>query len=105
MNLDTEQLNALSPSDRDRYMELERLFRSKGWKIVMATAQENVNIAILVGANASTWADNRVAFGNRTAWQTILGLEEQTEDLYETKANSALKVSLIDHILDEHENE
>ena len=105
MNLDTEQLNALSPGDRDRYMELERLFRSRGWKIVLAAANDNVNTAILVGANANTWADNRIAFGNRLAWQTILNFEESTEQLYESKAAKALERDLVSVIADEHENE
>lgn len=105
MNLDNEQLNALSAIDRDRYMELERLFSSKGWKIVLAAAQDNANSAYAVGANASSWAENRVALGNRSAWQTIVNFEESTQTLYESKAAQAFETAEIVRISEESEYE
>lgn len=82
LNLDQTQLSVLSPSDRDRYMDLESLFRSKGWKIVKALAEQNALTAHNVAATANTWADNRIAVGNRSAWQTIINFEEATEAHY-----------------------
>lgn len=105
MTLDNEQLNALSAPERERYMELERLFASKGWKIVQATAQENANTAFNLGANASSWAENRVAFGNRIAWQTILNFEESTQQLFEQRAATALQAAEIISISEESEYE
>lgn len=105
MNLDNEQLNLLTPFDRERYMELERLFASKGWKIVQKLAEENAQIAHNTGANASTWADNRVALGNKLAWMSIANFEKDTEAVYEQKAQQARAANEIQLISDEHEYE
>lgn len=105
MNLDTEQLNALAPEQRERYMELERLFASKGWRVVIKTAQTNMEAAHNAAANASSWADNRMAIGNRAAWQQIVNMEEQTEAIYESVAARAQEQIALLAISDEHENE
>lgn len=105
MTLDNEQLNVLSGPDRDRYMELERLFASKGWKIVRQMAQENAQTAHNMGANASSWADNRIAFGNKTCWMTILELEESTQHLFEQKVSAANEAAEIVRFSEESEYE
>lgn len=105
MNLDNQQLNALAPVERERYMELERLFASKGWRIFIATAKDNANAAYAVGANASTWEENRVAYGNRMAWQYVLALEEATEQEFEAKAARASHADELAAIAAEHELE
>lgn len=105
MHLDIEQVNLLKPAQRDRFMELERLFASKGWKIVKAMAEENARLAHDIAANASSWADNRVAVGNRSAWRMVVNLEEQTEALFEKEAAEALQAVEIARISEEHEYE
>jgi hypothetical protein len=105
MNLDNEQLNSLSAPERERYMELERLFASKGWKIVQTMAKSNAEGAFALGANASSWAQNREAFGNRTCWMTILNLEESTQQLFESKAVAAAQAAEIVRISEESEYE
>jgi hypothetical protein len=105
MNLDNEQLNALSAPDRERYMELERFFASKGWKIFQAMAVDNANSALMAGANAATWADNRVAYGNRSAWLYVLNLEQSTEQEFEAKAAKTLQAAEIARFAEESEYE
>ena len=105
MHLDIEQLNLLKPEHRERYMELERLFSSKGWKIVKTMAEQNAQLAHNAAANAANWADNRMAVGNRSAWQTIVNIEEQTEATYEKLAADASAAAEIVRIAEEHEYE
>lgn len=105
MQIDNEQLNTLSAPERERYMELERLFASKGWKIVLAMAKDNANAAFAIGANASSWAQNREALGNRTCWMSILGLEDSTQQLFENKAAQVLEAAEIVRIAEESEYE
>lgn len=105
MHLDIEQLNVLSPEHRERYMELERLFASKGWKIVKAMSEANAKAAHDAAANASSWADNRLAIGNRGAWMMVANLEEQTEQVYEDLSAKALQAVEIVRIAEEHEYE
>jgi hypothetical protein len=79
MQLDLEQLNELPPVDRDRYMQLEKLFAQPGWKIVVKGAQENIATAMRQAAFATSWDHNRAAIGNMSAWQSIANMEKDTQ--------------------------
>lgn len=102
MHLDLEQVNALSPDDRNRYMQLEKMFALPGWKVVVALAQENAAAAFQQAALASNWDANRMALGNHLAWRAIANLEKDTQALYTDKALKNLMADDVRRIAEEH---
>jgi len=105
MQLDMEQLNALPPADRNRYLALEKLFAMPGWKIVVALAKQNSEAAVQRAAFATSWGDNRLAIGNGYAWNEIQQLETATEKTYATMAVEALTAANADKLSEEHDFE
>ena len=105
MQLDMEQLNALPPADRNRYLALEKLFAMPGWKIVVALAKQNAEGAMRRAAFANTWADNRLAIGSGYAWNELAELETATEKTYATMAVEALTAANVDKLSEEHDFE
>lgn len=103
--LDLEQVNALVPDDRNRYMDLEKLFQQKGWKVVVALARQNAATALLTAARAQNWDQNRVAIGNHMAWQAIANLEKETKEIYEGKANEMIRLEELASISNENDLE
>jgi len=103
--LDLEQVNALSPDDRARYMQLEKLFSQPGWKLVVALAAQNATNALRNAALASSWDQNRMAIGNHIAWQAISNLEKDTQDLYAGKAAGVIQAKELQHLSDEQDFE
>lgn len=85
MQLDLEQLNALPMADRERYMQLEKLFAQPGWKVIMKHAHENVAQAMRQAAFAANWDQNRAAIGNMSAWQSIANMEKETHAAFTAK--------------------
>lgn len=90
MNLELEQVNALTPDDRNRYMQLEKLFNQPGWKYVTALAQRNAALALQNAALAATWDTNRMQIGNHMAWLSIANLEKDTQSHYGELSAKAL---------------
>lgn len=105
MHLDLEQVNALAPDDRNRYMQLEKLFAQPGWRIVVALANQNQAQALQQAAMASNWDANRLAIGNHLAWRAIQNLEKDTQALYSEKALQTMAQEELQRISDEHELE
>lgn len=105
MRLESEQLALLSPADRNRYMALESLFDSDGWKIVMALSQKNAAEALQRAALANSWAENRMAVGNSLAWNNIWNLEQQAEVQFHEMASTARDGALAEAIAIEDEYE
>ena len=102
MHLDLEQVNALAPDDRNRYMQLEKLFAQPGWRIVVALATQNAGAALTQAAVASSWDNNRLAYGNHLAWRAIQNLEKDTQALYSEKAAQVIAQDELQRISDEH---
>jgi hypothetical protein len=105
MRLEAEQLALLSPADRNRYMALEALFDSDGWKIVMALAHQSAAGALQRAALANSWAENRMAIGNSLAWNAIFQLQDATENDFLTMAASAADDAMAKAISVEEEYE
>lgn len=105
MQLDSHQLNALEPADRERYVLLEKLFRSQAWKVVQATVKARAEQAIPRAAFAKSWEENRTAVGYGYAYDEMSHFEESTEQEYEAKAAAVLGKAPIDDsaLLDELE--
>lgn len=105
MHLDLEQVNALAPDDRNRYMQLEKLFAQPGWRVVVALATQKVAEALQQAAFASSWDNNRIAMGAHLAWRGIQNLEKDTQALYSEKAAQQINQEELQRIADEHELE
>jgi len=102
LQLDLEQVNALAPDDRNRYMQLEKLFAQPGWRIVVALATNNAAQSLQQAALASSWDANRLAIGNHMAWRSIQNLERDTQALYADKAAQQFAADDLRRIEDEH---
>lgn len=105
MQLDLEQLNALPPSDRERYMQLEKLFAQPGWKIVVKGALENIAIAMKQAAFAASWDQNRAAIGNMAAWQSIANMEKDTQAGFADKITQLITERESRRVSEEHDYE
>lgn len=91
--LNSAQLNALNPAERERYSDLERMFASRGWKIFVALAKKNAAEGIQRAAFAQSWEQNRAAIGYSHAYNEMANLEVATLAEFEGKANEKLSVS------------
>lgn len=90
MTLDATQLNALTPTQRERYLILEKLFRSKAWKVVLATLNSRAQESVQRAAFAKTWEDNRTAIGYGYAYNEMANFEEATQQEYVAMADQAM---------------
>jgi hypothetical protein len=85
------QLNLLSDEQKQEYMELIRVFREPGWKQIVTFCEGQRDVAYNAGANATSWDDNRVAYGRRVAYEELASFETITENYFNSAAEAALE--------------
>lgn len=105
MRLEAEQIALLNPTARERYMALEKLFASDGWKIVMALATNSAATALQRAAVASTWEENRMSLGNSLAWNAISNMEGSAEADFENQLETAEEEARVEAIIAEADYE
>lgn len=88
--MDLESLKYLSDEDKNRYMTLERMFQSDGWKVLMAWAVENHEQQMIRAVMAPSWEDHRIATGARLALEQVIRFEQTTEAEYQQRAEDAM---------------
>jgi hypothetical protein len=71
--LDQDIPQWLSEPAKENFLNLRSMFESDGWKLVMDLAGTKANEALLLLAEAKTWEQNRVYYGQRQIW---IGLSE-----------------------------
>lgn len=84
--MDLDQLKLLTDEQRDRYLKLEKLFGMPGWAIMEKWAEGNRDEARDRAASASTWEENRIAVGQRIAFDTFANLRRISEMEFEMLA-------------------
>jgi ethanolamine ammonia-lyase small subunit len=84
-----EIMKWLNDAERDRFVKLQETFESDGWKILREYAQAQVAMNGIAGANAKTWEENRVAYGTRSAWDSVSRLEDEFMNAFELSAREA----------------
>jgi hypothetical protein len=78
MDLNThETMKLLTAEERERFVAFQSMFESDGWRLLMQYTTAKYNAAVLRGANASSWEDNRQAAGYRDAWAEVSNMETQ----------------------------
>ncbi len=82
-------LKWLPDDDAGRMLDLERLFEMPGWKIVEEWAATSGESAQVRAANAGSWADNRIAYGQGLVYNEFLRLAERTLIEYTNMAEQA----------------
>jgi hypothetical protein len=87
--LNAEQINSLSPENKERYVRLEKLFGSEGWKDIEAYAKVNAMVALDRQMNAGSWDQFTLAKGARLAYQSVAELQATTELEFEQLAADA----------------
>lgn len=85
--MDQEQLNYLTPQQRERYLKMQSLFEQPGWAIVQEWAQVNIKDALERGANSHSWEANRIAWGERLVYEILAQMEDINEREYTTLAD------------------
>lgn len=88
--LDMKQLSVLTDDEKERYVKAETLFESEHWHVIKTMAEEQSEQALVRGANAQTWDDNRVALGQRLVWEYIATLNETYENEFSQQADARL---------------
>lgn len=100
--MDLEQIKYLTDDQKDKYLDYERTFESKGWGYVkgwlLGQIQEQVQRALF----ASSWEDHRVATGMRIAFEQMLSLHENVEAEFVSAAEANMLNAVNDDEL-EHE--
>ncbi len=84
--MDQQLLNSLTDAQKSRFARLERLFKSEGWKDVMAWAALNSEDQKQRQLHAPTWEQNRLAYGAWLAFDMLASLEETTLKEFEALA-------------------
>lgn len=87
--MDLEQLALLDDVSKERYVTLERMFDTPGWKLVEEWAKTNAQQQFHRAALAGSWEENRMALGARLAYEVIAGLRDSTEAEFIAKAEDA----------------
>lgn len=85
------QLNQLTDEQKSEYMELARVFAEPGWQKVVKAYQEKTEAMVTAGANATSWEENRIAYGLRLAYEEFATLEEVTESMFLQISDSVLE--------------
>jgi hypothetical protein len=80
--MDMNHLNLLSDEQKAEYMETSRVFAEPGWKRLVKFYEEKVDAMLTSGANATSWEDNRVAYGLRLAYEEFIALEDTLESYF-----------------------
>lgn len=88
--MDLEQLARLNDAEKDRYVKLERMFDTPGWKIVEDWARQNAQQQMLRAAHATSWEQHQMATGARLVYETVASLRDTTEAEFTAKAEEAL---------------
>jgi hypothetical protein len=76
----------LDDVERDRFVKFQELFESDGWRLLKNIAVAKVTEHGVLGANAKTWEDNRVALGARTAWEDVANASDTFMSSFEQVA-------------------
>jgi hypothetical protein len=93
--MDLEDIQHLTDAEKDRYLKLERLFDSDGWKLVeeWATQQRENATARLV--SATSWDQHRLLTGARLVYAELEGLRETTESTFASLASANKEAKLV----------
>lgn len=75
--------------ERDRFVKFQSVFESDGWPLIVELATARAYAAGLEGANATTWEQNRIAYGARSVWEQIARLAENCTADFELVASEA----------------
>jgi hypothetical protein len=89
--MDLNQINALPNTAKEKYMTLERLFETPGYKYLVEWAKGNVQEAIQRALNAPSWESFCFARGQQLAFENFTKLEEITEAEFSMIANDIME--------------
>ena len=84
--MDLDQINALTDEQKERYVNLTRIFDLPGWQLIKTWATNQSEELLRRGANAVSWEANRLDAGQRVVYDLIAQLPEITELEYATLA-------------------
>ncbi len=93
-------LNNLSPEEAARLRQLEELFGTTGWKIVVEWARTQQVLSLERAARASSWDDNRIEIGKERVFSDLVNLQQSTEAEFETMAESNAQSQDAEDIID-----
>lgn len=98
--MDAEQIKYLTPQQKERFVRLEKLFGSEGWKDIEAWGTVNAAVSTNRQLTASSWDQFNIAQGARLAYQSVVELRAATELEYEQLAEDAQTTAENDDSLD-----
>ncbi len=87
--LDQASLAHLDDAQRQRYMTLERLFDTDGWKLLVEFSKSNAGLQEQRIINAQNWETHRHASGARAVYLQFANLQEQFEQEFSAIAEEA----------------
>jgi len=84
-----EVLKWLPDAEKPRVAALEDMFGSPGWRIIQEWANDAKEAAVMRAANAQSWADNRIAYGQVLVYDDVVNMAERIMLEYATYADEA----------------
>lgn len=87
--MDQNLLMYLPDEAAERFNRLEKLFGSEGWQEIERWAVVNRMVSAERQLNATTWEQNRVAYGARQAFEMLEQLRDTTEKEFTQMAEDA----------------
>ena len=84
----TEIAQHLGEKELDRFLKLQELFETPGWKLLQEYAQAQAFAALTAGAAAQSWEQNRVQYGMRLVWDDISNMDTRMMNEFEQLALS-----------------
>lgn len=81
-----EMLRNLSDAQKDAYMNLERVFDSKGWQSILKDLESQLQSSNTVVANAKSWEDYKYSQGYRDCLINMVNLRERAVAEFESLA-------------------
>ncbi len=92
-----EMMKYLPPDDQARLLKLEDTFSSPGWKVLVEWATDARDAAILNGARATSWDDNRITLGRSYVYEEVISMAERIFTEYANYAEQAkLDAAVVD---------
>lgn len=86
--LDLQQINLLSNDSKGKYMALERLFDSPGYKFLVAWAKASADECVVKILHAPNWDQHVAHTGAKYAYEQIINFEDITAQEFATEAET-----------------
>ena len=103
--IDPTLMKYLSPDQAEHMRAFEQMFSSKGWELLKKLLEQQQVSASHRVMTASSWPDNRIAFGQLDTLTALLRIEDTFAAEFQQEAEAAQSAQKEQELADELEYE